>query len=206
MKYSRIAAAIVFLLAMPLVFSWMRAAMSRGWIGFESVSLPPRGEGFRSYSTVGNALGRQHVHPKLARALIAAARELKDSGPPIVIGETGWRTGGLFLPHLTHKQGLSVDIFVPLKAPDFSLLNQFGYGFEVEETEQIDLERLKAIVKAVCNNARQEGLKPKTFLIHDNWAEEVGLCGVVPGRNPRSKGLVTLDHDDHFHLDFEVAK
>lgn len=226
-RRARIALAALFLLALPPAVAWLRAGLGTiraelglpvvaggtaldGWI-LGAVSLPPRAEGLRSYSVVGSALGRQHVHPRLAQALLAAGEELRD--PPLVIGETGWRTGGLFFPHLTHRNGLSVDIFVPLDEDEgegegearrrFALGESFGYATEVDAQGRspmgtVDLDRLHTIVQTVCRQAMAHGLRPVHFHLRDAWSGKAGACGGIRGKNP------ALDHDDHFHLDFVV--
>lgn len=222
MRRARIALAALFLLALPPAVAGLRVGLGalraevqlpvvvggtvlNGWI-LGAVALPFHAEGLRSYSVVGSALGRQHVHPRLARALLAAGHELGD--PPLVIGETGWRTGGLFFPHLTHRNGLSVDIFVPMQGPQrgrFSLRESFGYATELDARGRspmgtVDLDRLHTIVQAVCRQAMAHGLRPVHFHLRDAWSSEAGACGGVRGKNP------ALDHDDHFHLDFVVEE
>ncbi len=221
MRGARIALAALFLLASPALVVGLRVGLGAartalglpvvaggsalsGWI-LGAVALPPVAPGLRTYSVVGSALGRQHVHPRLAQALLAAGAELGE--PAMVVGETGWRTGGLFFPHLTHRNGLSVDIFVPLRgaAPRgrFALGESFGYATEFDArgrspVGEVDLDRLHTLVQAVCRHAIAHGLRPVHFHLRDAWSTAAGACGGIRGKNP------ALDHDDHFHLDFVV--
>lgn len=102
--------------------AWLRYALSSD----ERVrSLPPSGRGFSTYSMFGSALGRQYVRGVVAEVLmdgIGAASEAQ-MGRDYVIAETGSRDMGRFRPHATHRDGLSVDIHIPLKRSDGSPAN-----------------------------------------------------------------------------------
>jgi penicillin-insensitive murein endopeptidase len=80
------------------------------------VSLPHRGDGFVTYSRLGNLLGRQYVHSRVRDTLLAAFSSLHAARPErvFVLGETGFKSGGRFRPHRTHQNGLSVDVFMPV--------------------------------------------------------------------------------------------
>ncbi|WP_437687078.1 penicillin-insensitive murein endopeptidase [Sorangium sp. So ce176] len=79
--------------------------------------LPPTGPGHVTYSYLGASLGRQYVHGAVRDALLDAFAAVAAArlGRRFVVGETGHRRGGPFWPHRTHQNGLSVDIFVPLR-------------------------------------------------------------------------------------------
>lgn len=115
------------LLAMPLCISWLRVlfddrtpshSIGRPGDGRREHGhvLPPWGEGFRSYSLIGSALGRQHAHGAVRDTLIAAlAERARTAGRVHVLGEMSRQRGGRIHPHRTHQNGLSADRFMPLR-------------------------------------------------------------------------------------------
>jgi penicillin-insensitive murein DD-endopeptidase len=74
----------------------------------DGVSLPVEGDGFVTYSSLGNWLGRQYVHSRVRDTLVAAFAALHSAQPDrqFVVGETGLRNGGRFRPHRSHQNGL----------------------------------------------------------------------------------------------------
>jgi penicillin-insensitive murein DD-endopeptidase len=105
------------------------------------VSIPVEGDGFVSYSRLGNWLGRQYVNSRVRDILLTAFKVLHAAQPDriYVIGETGLKAGGRFRPHRSHQNGLSVDIFMPVRdeagkrvlmpTPSW---RKFGYGLEFD--------------------------------------------------------------------------
>ncbi len=81
------------------------------------ISLPTEGDGFVTYSRLGNWLGRQYVNSRVLDTLLAGFAALHAAQPDrlFVVGETGLRNGGRFRPHRSHQNGLSVDIFMPVR-------------------------------------------------------------------------------------------
>jgi penicillin-insensitive murein endopeptidase len=75
------------------------------------------GDGFVTFSTLGNRLGRQYVNSCVRDTLPASFGALHSAQPDrtYVVGETGLRHGGRLGPHRSHQNGLSVDIFMPLR-------------------------------------------------------------------------------------------
>lgn len=105
-------------------------------------SLPPFGEGYRVYSLMGNALGRQYAHHQVIETVVSAARSLHDSdGSLIEVAEIGSREGGDFAPHATHQKGLSVDIITPMRDSETleparlstRFWNLYGYCWRVDD-------------------------------------------------------------------------
>jgi penicillin-insensitive murein DD-endopeptidase len=100
--------------------------LDNGW------QLPSSAKNFAAYSSVGVMLGRNYVHSKVHSVVINAYKELETSAPGkiFVYGESGFKDGGLFKPHKTHRNGLSVDFFVPVK-------NSKGVSVNHKPLEQI---------------------------------------------------------------------
>lgn len=79
-------------------------------------SLPPFGEGYRVYSVLGNALGRQYAHHAVIETLEAVLAGLHEREQRRhELAELGLRHGGPFFPHATHQEGLSVDVMTPMR-------------------------------------------------------------------------------------------
>ena len=79
-------------------------------------SLPPRGKGYRTYNYLGSALGRQYAHHKVIETLEDAFSNLHETtGQTFDVAEIGAKHGGKFLPHFTHREGMSVNIMTPMK-------------------------------------------------------------------------------------------
>ena len=76
------------------------------------VQLPAKGKNFVSYSTLGYLTGRTYVHSKVRDIVVSAYKELEKEQPDKIykFAETGFKLGGQFKPHKTHRNGLSVDL------------------------------------------------------------------------------------------------
>jgi len=118
--------------------AWLRSGLSSDQ---RMRSLPPSGQGFSTYAILGSALGRQYVRDVVADTLMEGIRSASLAQPSrtYIIAETGSRDMGKFLPHATHRAGLSVDIHIPLKHADgtptnldSSLWNLWGYCWHLD--------------------------------------------------------------------------
>lgn len=182
--------------------------------------LPASGDNFTSYSRVLWLAGRTwvhcDVHAIVLDAYVALAAELPDR--TYVYGETGRRSGGLFKPHRTHQNGLSVDFMVPvINDGGFSVplptnvLNRYGYSIEFTLDGRfdglvIDYDAIASHLAALDEAARKRGS---------------GITRVVfdPEMQPALKGVKSWDkiadltfserrswvrHDEHYHVDFAI--
>ena len=110
-------------------------------------SLPARGQGYRTYSWLGNAMGRQYGHAQVIETLKHSFFSLHQQyGTVYKVAEIGRRKGGPFWPHVTHRKGLSVDIMTPMRRIDnhkTRLLptgpySRFGYCWQIDpDTHQL---------------------------------------------------------------------
>ncbi len=75
------------------------------------VKLPGEGSNFVSYSGIAELLGRTYVHSMVKEIVLASYKWLEKEAPLKVFkyAETGFKEGGEFKPHKTHRNGLSVD-------------------------------------------------------------------------------------------------
>ena len=177
-----------------------------------------RGENFTTYSFAGYLLGRTFVHSLLKKTILESYEACQSTCPNInfVLGEIGKRKGGRFLPHRTHRNGLSVDFMTPLLKngkPFHSshLLNLWGYCWEfdnkgVEGNVEIDYETMAKHLFSLEKMAKENGLRIKK-VIFDPVLRPY-LLATPTGQKlkhlPYTKNRVVIRHDDHYHVDFEM--
>jgi len=104
--------------------------------------LPAEGKNYVGYSTVARLAGRTYVHSMVKSIIVSAYSDLEKEQPSKVYkyAETGFKEGGQFKPHKTHRNGLSVDFMTPVIDKDGSSvhlptnpLNKMGYDIEFNE-------------------------------------------------------------------------
>lgn len=189
--------------------------LENGW------NLPSSGPNFAIYSTVGHTLGRAYVHSTVHAILLDVYATLETTMPDTVyvIGETGKKNGGVFKPHKTHRNGLSVDFMVPVvdengksvKLPG-NVFNKWGYDLEFDSLGKLDELRVNAEAMSehiyeLHRSAKRNGvdiwrvifdpaLQP---LLHktDRWSY---LSDNVQFSTKPS----WVRHDEHYHIDFLV--
>jgi penicillin-insensitive murein endopeptidase len=185
--------------------------------------LPPWGEGFRAYSLIGSAVGRQYAHGAVRDTLIAALGErARTAGRVHIVGEIATRKGGRFHGHRTHQNGLSVDLFVPVRDGSGAAAvlptwpwNGAGYWHEFdtrgrEGSTEIDFEELAAVLKAIERHAGASGLAIERVILTPEYVPL--LLDTDSGRRlgPLSERLtrkpVWVRHDEHVHIDFAVLR
>lgn len=182
--------------------------------------FPPWGEGYTTYSVLGAALGRQYVDGRVRDALLEAfaVRARAEPGRVFVVGETGWPRGGRFRPHRTHRNGRSVDLFVPLRGDGGPIpilgtwpWNKFGYSLEFDERGRlgdasIDFEALAALLLEIERQASARDLRIEKIIITPEYVpllletesgRRLGRLADVITRKP-----VWVRHDEHIHIDF----
>ena len=185
------------------------------------VSLPWSGANFRSYSWVGWMAGRTYVHDRVHATLLDAWAAMRDVSPGVtfVYGETGLQRGGKFEPHRTHRNGLSVDLMVPVThagAPatlPTHAFNRYGYDLEFSPKGElgayrIDFETLAEWLYQIDVAGRRHGA-PIARVIFDPslqkmlWRSERGP--ELRNRIAFSTRPAWVRHDEHVHVDFDVA-
>ena len=112
---------------------------SNGRLAF-GVKLPSKGNNFESYSTLAEMMGRTFVHSEVRQIIIESYKKLEAEYPKKIYkyAETGFKKGGVFKPHKTHQNGLSVDFMTPMKNKKGKSVhlpthpfNKFGYNIEL---------------------------------------------------------------------------
>jgi penicillin-insensitive murein endopeptidase len=185
------------------------------------VKLPTEGKNFTAYSSLGVTLGRTYVHSKVAEIVLAAYSALENSatGKVFVYGETGWASGGRIRPHRTHKNGLSVDFFVPVvDATGHSVPlptgvgNKFGYGIDFDENAKfegytIDFEAIAEHLYQLDIAAKARGAGIALVILDPPYLPR--LFATKRGEYLKSninfmKGKAWIRHDQHYHVDYTV--
>jgi penicillin-insensitive murein endopeptidase len=185
------------------------------------VSLPLNGDNFRSYSSIGNILGRTYLHSEAKNVVMSAFKTLEETDPGKVFqyGETGLENGGIFKPHKTHQNGLSVDFMVPVIDETgvstylpTKLFNKFGYGIEFDDagaykTLNIDFEAIASHLVALDNEAEKAGISIWRVIFDPQLQRHLFQTsnGAYLQKNITfSKKPSWVRHDEHYHVDFRV--
>lgn len=185
------------------------------------VQLPSSGPNFVGYSTVARVAGRTYVHSQVYKIIVAAYKELEESEPGKVFkyAETGYKEGGLFRPHKTHKNGLSVDFMVPVidqagrsvHLPT-NPLNKLGYNIEFNSNGEykkytIDYEAMAAHIVALHKESKRQGHDLWRVIFDPELQPDLfkSKYGEYLTRNVQfSKKRAWVRHDEHYHVDFKV--
>lgn len=182
--------------------------------------LPASGDNFKSYSSVLRLAGRTYVHCEVKMVLLDAYALLASSNPEwtYVYGETGKKNGGLFKPHKTHQNGLSVDFMVPVTNNDgksvalpTNIFNKYGYNIDFTLDGRagdlaIDYEAFASHLAALKQTASDQGVGIWRVLFDPrmqdalkktkDWSKISDLSF--------SKKRSWVRHDDHYHVDFQI--
>ena len=186
-----------------------------------AVPLPSGGANFTAYSDAGVALGRTHVHDKVADIVAVAYRELSLTSPgtKFVYGETGWKSGGSFKPHRSHQNGLSVDFFVPVKDATgksvplpTGITNEFGYAIEFDANGKyrqldIDFDAIGEHLFQLYTAAKARGVPIKLVIFDPPYLPKLVATARGPFLKSKlnfMKGKAWVRHDEHYHVDFDI--
>lgn len=182
--------------------------------------LPTAGANFTAYSWLGATLGRNAVHGTVRDVLLDAFAAVAVTHPDVtfVYGETGWPGGGPFPPHKTHRNGTSVDLFVPVRRDGAPAVlptwphNRWGYDVELDDHGiggglTIDWDALAALLLAIDAAAAQNGAAIRLVIfevpLQRRLFAETKRRGL---RNlPWSTKPAWVRHDEHVHVDFTLG-
>lgn len=185
------------------------------------VQLPSKGNNFTSYGTVPELLGRTYVHSLVKKTIIDAYRYLEKKHPGKVFkyAETGFKAGGEFKPHKTHRNGLSVDFIVSVINTDndsvylpTNMLNKYGYAVEFDSHGKhdeyvIDFEAIGAHIVALHKLAKKNNIgiwrvifapDLQPHLYNTQYGQYIKKNILIPTKKS------WVRHDDHYHVDFKV--
>ena len=192
-----------------------QGSLKHGW------QLPSNGDNFHAYSSIGVIAGRNYVHSSAYRTVLTAYKILQKTNPGVtyIYGETGFKDGGEFKPHKSHRNGLSVDFFVPVinskgevAELDIGITNKLGYNIEFDDQGKfnglkIDFESIAKHIDALNIAAKQEGIGID-IVIFDNQLQKL-LFETPTGKKIRNEVLFStkkpwVRHDEHYHVNFKV--
>lgn len=195
--------------------STSNGSLENGW------KLPLKGSNYEAYSASARLLGRAYVHSTVHQIVLAAYSALEQAAPGkvFVYGETGYRKGGQFKPHKTHRNGLSVDFMVPVLNEDgrsvplpTSILDKWGYDLEFDGSGQlgelrIDAESMAEHIYQLHVAAKEQGVDiwrvifdPKLQPMLHGTSRWSYLSDNVTFSTKRS----WVRHDEHYHVDFDI--
>ena len=185
------------------------------------VKLPSKGKNFTGYSIAARIAGRTYVHSEVRSIIIDAYRALEasNSGKIFKYAETGNRDGGLFKPHKTHQNGLSVDFMTPVVNENGKSVhlpthafNRLGYDIEFDSQNRynglkIDYESLAAHIVELNKQSTSRGHKlwrvifaPELQAPLFETKHASYLRKYIQFASKRS----WVRHDEHYHVDFDV--
>lgn len=190
--------------------------LQHGW------QLPSYGDNYKAYSEVGVLAGRNYVHSRIYRTVVDSYAILEKQAPSktFVYGETGFRDGGKFSPHKTHRNGLSVDFFVPVVDASgqsvplpTGIFNKLGYGVEFVGTGQyrdlsIDYPAMALHLSALKQAAERHGVKIRRVIFDNELQKQffkVAGAATLRKEVAFSTKKPWIRHDEHYHVDFIVA-
>ena len=186
-----------------------------------AVKLPAQGENFTPYSSLGVLFGRTYVHSSVASLILEAYHELLQKAPSkvFVYGETGWANGGRIRPHRTHKNGLSVDFFVPVMdaqgdsvALPTGVFKKLGYAIEFDAeakyaTYTIDFEAMAEHLYQLDLAAKKNNVKIAQVIFDPPYLPKLFATrrgAYIKAHIYFMKGKAWVRHDEHFHIDFQL--
>jgi murein endopeptidase len=168
---------------------------------------------------------KMYAHESVKRTLEDAFAKLAGTLPDVtfLIGEIGLQDGGKIPFHYTHQNGLSVDLFPPVRGPDgsfrlFTNDSRNGYGYKEEFTDDgvstgqatpqltIDFEAFGEYIYQLNEAATRSGIGIHRVILIKAFQQR--LLTTSRGDYLRQKVNFWDDpgnrHDDHFHVDFEA--
>jgi penicillin-insensitive murein endopeptidase len=189
--------------------------LENGW------KLPASGPNFSAHWTVGRLVGRSYVHSSVYWVILEAYEQLASEMPDrvFVYGETGWKEGGQFKPHKTHRNGLSVDFMVPVldesgtsvELPS-SVLNKWGYDLEFDsdgrlDDLEIDFDAIAEHIYQLDVIAKRNGIGIWRVILDPQLQPQLRNSPRWPYLKQNvqfSTKRSWVRHDEHYHVDFDV--
>ena len=166
-------------------------------------------------------MGRSYVHSSVHPVVIDAYAQIEKIMPDrvFVYGETGWKEGGQFKPHKTHRNGLSIDFMVPVLDEEgrsvelpSSILNKWGYDLEFDsdgnlDDLKIDFEAIAEHIYQLHKSAVKNGIDIWRVIFDPTLQPYLHSSPRWPYLRDNiqfSTKRSWVRHDEHFHVDFEV--
>lgn len=207
-----------------LLFENNKPSISKGTVSNGKIEnakrVPMRGKNYTTYSFSGYLFGRTFAHDKVKQTTLDAYEICKETCPEItfLLGEIGDHNGGQFLPHRTHRNGMSVDYMTPLTKNgksvgthyfNYHLFNLWGYRMEFDKNgkkgkQEIDFNTTAKHIQALEKAAAKNGLRIQKIIFAPELRKK--MLQTEEGKKirhlPYTKNPVIIRHDDHYHVDF----
>ncbi|OUS30491.1 replication initiation protein [Gammaproteobacteria bacterium 45_16_T64] len=185
------------------------------------VALPSSGANYEGYSQVARLAGRTFVHSSVRDIVVQSYKNLAQSDPTKVYkyAETGFKEGGEFSPHKTHRNGLSIDFMTPVKdEAGISVhlpthpLNKFGYDIEFDKNSRyenlvIDYEAMASHIVALHKEAITQGFNLWRVIFDPELQSKLYKTKngeYLKNNISFSKKRSWVRHDEHYHVDFII--
>ena len=185
------------------------------------VQLPSEGKNYVSYSKTAELVGRTYVHSKVREIILTAYERLEIETPEKIFkyAETGFKEGGQFKPHKTHRNGLSVDFMVPVLNTEGKsvhlpthYLNKLGYSIELDnvgkyDQYRIDYEALAAHIVTLHKVAIEKRVDLWRVIFDPKlqpYLKETKYGKYLKTHIQFSKKRSWVRHDEHYHVDFDI--
>jgi len=187
----------------------------------DGVKLPGKGNNFVAYSSITRLAGRTYVHSTVSSIVINAYARLELDQPDKVFkyAETGFKEGGQFKPHKTHRNGLSVDFMTPVidqhgrsvHLPTH-VFNKYGYNIDFDLAGQyddynIDYEAMAAHIVALHKESVAQGYNLWRVIFDPDLRRGLFTTQYAQYLKENiqfSKKRSWVRHDEHYHVDFIV--
>lgn len=183
--------------------------------------LPANGANFETYSMLARMAGRTYVHSVVKSIIVNSYKRLETEQPDKVFkyAESGFKNGGQFSPHKTHKNGLSVDFMTPVvdsigRSTHFSTtpFNKFGYNVEFDNNGRfkeytIDYDALAAHIVALHQEAMLQGYDLWRVIFDPQLQLKLyktKYASYLRKHIQFSKKKSWVRHDEHYHVDFII--
>lgn len=190
--------------------------------------FPFKGPNFIYFDTTSYLNKHAFAHEKVNRAVLATYQQFETLLPGFEFGlmECSNENGGKIWPHRTHQNGLSVDFMSPLlkngvSSTDFNTIGLPHYlmdfdenGMYTEDTAySIDFNLIARHILLLNNEAKKQGLKIEKVIL--KIALKDNLFATEYGKKLKTSriyfatnlsDLIDSLHDDHYHVDFGIAK
>ncbi|MBT3147012.1 penicillin-insensitive murein endopeptidase [Neptunomonas phycophila] len=185
------------------------------------VKLPSEGANYEGYSAMVRLAGRTYVHSEVRDIIVSAYKYLEIEQPTKVYkyAETGFKLGGQFKPHKTHRNGLSVDFMTPVTDENgksvhlpTNALNKLGYNIEFDTNDHyegiyIDYEAMAAHVVALHKQAKERGYDLWRVIFDPKLQPNLyktKYAKYLKEHVQFSKKRSWVRHDEHYHVDFSI--
>jgi len=208
--------------------STAHGTVSDGWLENGHI-FPYRGNNWFYFDSLSYVKARAFSHSKVVATVLEAYSFLDTANAyPHVYGlmECSFKKGGKLWPHRTHQNGLSIDFMSPLRAKgelyfghDHLGASHYFLDFDKDGVLKdhphikIDFDCMAEHLLALDDACKNNGLRIKKVLLKIELKDD--LFATEGGKELKRRGIyfaqsltptINALHDDHYHVDFELAE